>query len=348
MFLRRFTCFSGRAQPSAQAEHAQRVEAVLRSRGRLQALGLAPAAEGAGAAPGAGARREAGALDLEVGLIGAVAAERLSDAAITEAFLRVAVEVHPFRNSHPEATQALRWLADAYAGLRSAGRGGAAAEAQPWGGIATGEECPTGADEALRLFAEAVAATHDRLQLYDLAQGGISKAVSDALLRGLHVLHLRPYARDRAGSRERAMLDAVLAGALAANWFLVGMARLLSRPSQRWQSEWRCSTIVAALGSMAFGNATRLQRMMTNTGGGSVSLGAPGSIVDMLEPLVRCPLCRLATPAGRAIQDVHAGEATAACCVCTERSADVCLPCGHLCLCGDCFKMLPRTTAAAA
>jgi len=272
--------------------------------------------------------------------------DRWSDAGVLEAFVCIGVEVHPFRNQHADSTLALRWAADAYTNLRDRQRRATALSTEfgNWSSVRD-RVCATSADEALRLFGEAVAALHDRLSLYDLTRGGVGKTVADALLHGMHLLHLRPSLRDRPGSRDRSLLDSVLTGALAANWLLFSMVRFLTRPSQRPRTERVCSTTVAALGGVAFTGATRIQRMLTDDGAGATRLGVAA---EPLEPLVRCPLCRVASPAGRAIQDVRAGDAVPSCCVCTEQKADVCLLCGHLCLCGDCFSHLPRSTAVAA
>mmetsp|Transcript_56991 Transcript_56991/g.144654 ORF Transcript_56991/g.144654 Transcript_56991/m.144654 type:complete len:336 (-) Transcript_56991:271-1278(-) len=335
MALRRLrACFSRRAQASiASTAQARAVEEVLCSRSWPEVLQLLSSRGDV----------DASTLDLEQQDL----TDRWSDTGVLEAFVCIGVEVHPFRNQHSDSTLALQWAADAFVNLRDQHRRTSALSTE-WGtwGPVRDRACSTGADEALRLFGEAVSTLHERLSLHDVVRGGVGKKVSDALLHGMHLLHLRPHMRDdRRGSRDRSLLDSVLAGALAANWLLFRMVRLLTRPSQRQRTEWVCSTTVAALGGVAFTGATRIQRMLTDDGASTTGLG---TTAEPLEPCVRCPLCRIVSPAGRAIQDVRAGDSVPCCCVCTEQKANVCLLCGHLCLCGDCFKHLPRSTAVAA
>jgi hypothetical protein len=93
----------------------------------------------------------------------------------------------------------------------------------------------------------------------------------------------------------------------------------------------------------------RINRMLNSEPGQASSRS---SLVDsqsfMMSPLVQCPLCRERTPANQAIKNVHAGDSVQLCCVCTETRSDVCLPCGHLCLCQICFSQLPRISAHVA
>jgi len=287
-----------------------------------------------------------GADDLEVGLAEGSGADRLTDEVVLQAFVCIGVEVHPFRVSHVDASLALRWAADSFANLRDQGQRQGAAASAVYQAPLRDQVCATSADEALRLFGEAVTALHNRLSLHDLARGGVSRAAADALLHGMHLLHLRPHLRDRPNSEERVLLDSVLSGALTANWLLSTFCSFVSfRPNAlRYQREIICSTTVAALGGVAFTGAARLQRMLTDAGDGRSRLGDEEAT---LEPLVRCPLCRECTPAARAIQNVRAGDAAPTCCVCTEQRASVCLVCGHLCLCEECYLQLPRTTEAA-
>merc|ERR1712133_38887 len=98
---------------------------------------------------------------------------------------------------------------------------------------------------------------------------------------------------------------------------------------QREQIEWMSSTTVAALGVVAFNGAARLQRMLYDHGAnGPRPHDANAALsVEIVQPLVRCPLCRVLSPAGKAISNVHAGDRMPPCCVCTEDSSNVCLPC---------------------
>lgn len=344
-----------------QATAAMRVDAVLRSASWREVLGFVM--PGGGGGEGDGAAETPIGRDLEAGLTQGQAVEDLpSDVALLEAFLRIGVEVHPFRNPHAQAPLALRWTAVAYERLRgqrepqrgrrsedatsslaaSHGNDEEPAAHQLSAQAATaplGEQvCPMSDDEAQRLFAEVVSSTSNRLSLRNPETSGLSKASCDALLRSLHLLHLgRP--ENNTQDHQRA-LDSLLSSLLAVHWLLVSVAQLISSAPRR---QWTISTSVAALGGVAFSSATRIHRVLTADGESLRQLDDVGS----LEPLVHCPLCRKATPACRAIQDVHAGDAVPTCCICTENPSNVCLRCGHLCLCMECFQQLPRTTTAS-
>ena len=60
------------------------------------------------------------------------------------------------------------------------------------------------------------------------------------------------------------------------------------------------------------------------------------------EANVRCPLCRIKGKKSGAVRGVKGGGMTAPpCCVCLEEEgATVVLPCGHLCLCANCWSSL--------
>jgi len=272
----------------------------------------------------------------------------LSDMAVLEAFLRVSLAVNPFDNLHPEATLAFQWVVDAFVKLRTR-----RARIESQGGMQRfvlplrDQVCNTSIDEAHRIFADVVTSTYDTLSLRNPQEGGLSKIGSDALLRSLHLLHSRPLARTgQASQQQRAMLDAVLSITLLANWLAAGLTQRASMRSSRGPASRPASlasTTIAALGGVAFSGAARIQRMVSSE---PANLARPLG-ANPLEPLIRCPLCRVATPSGRAIQHVHAGDSVPLCCVCTEAKADVCLPCGHFCLCGECFQHLPRTIAGS-
>lgn len=337
-------CFAPRAVPGTEDEPRRAVHAVLRSCSWYEVIGLVPAAAASGdvSAQMAGAGVAEGEA-LEAGLTTALEPDHFSDQDVERAFLRTAAEVHPYRNSQAEAMLALRWAADAFVHLRSRSLRSAAVPeiARRGQAPAREQECGTDEDEALEIFSEVAILALDRLSLNDLGRG-VSKSHADALLNALHILHLRPQAQGRRpGGQERAILDSVLAGTLAANYILTAMARLVSWPSRRVQSEWICSTIVAALGGVAFNGASRIMRMLVDDGPMPVA-----SSVDVQGPLVQCPLCRIACPANRAIRNVRVGEAAPTCCVCTEAQSDVCLSCGHICLCQECFQRLPRSSVA--
>lgn len=328
------------------------MEGVLGSKRLIEVLGLHPNARGGGggAATSAGAAREDSG-DLEAAWCGGHASEDTSDAAVVEGFLTVGVQVHPFQNFHPESALALRWAAEAFCKFRGRRERAAASleatAAQVFEAPLREQACPTSTDEAQRLFAEVVAATYDKLSLRNPEECCLSSAGGDALLKSLHLLHLQPHALAQpVMQRKRAILDTLLGAALAVNWVAVAItrrARIFSLSAARNRSESMASTTVVALGGVAFSSACRMHGVVSGEGAGAVrSLGA-----GPLEPLVRCPLCRVASPAGRAIRGVHAGEGAASCCVCTEGKADVCLPCGHLCICGECFQHLPRSAVAA-
>lgn len=351
MLLRMGNCFRvGRRRGPSLQDLAAPIEAVLSSCSWYEALGIHPRASGVGTAaadPAAAATPPEGR-DLEAGLTqGQQLAEEITDGAVLEAFLKVSASVHPFQNSHPEATLALRWVVEAFTKLRGRRERALLRGTQAFETPLRQQPCLKTADEAQRVFAEVVSATYDRLSLRNPEDCGLSKVGGDSLLRSLHMLHLRPYARSQQSMQhERAMLDTVLRAALIANWIIVSMvrkARMFSSSRERSRSESMASTAVAAIGGVAFSGASRMHRIVSSDNINTTrSFGA-----DPLEPLVRCPLCRVATPSGRAIQDVHAGDGMPPCCVCTENQADVCLPCGHLCICGECFQHLPRTTAAS-
>lgn len=265
----------------------------------------------------------------------------LTDNQVQQAFVRVGSEVHPFRAQVRDAPLALQWVATAFVKLRDE----TARRREGFNRLALplrDQPCLMLNDEALRLFSETVEDMQNRLSLYDLDRGGIGRETSDALLNAMHFLYLRPHWRDRPGSSDRTLVDSVLSGALMANWFLSKFAQFFSRQAQRQNTEWACSTTVAAVGAIALNGALRITQMLSDDGGANTSSGA-GSF----EPMVRCPLCRILCPVQRSIKNVCAGDGVPTCCVCTERKADVCMTCGHVCLCGACFAMLPRTTAAA-
>lgn len=274
----------------------------------------------------------------------------ISEDDVLEAFLATAVEVHPFGNAQPSARLGLRWAVEAFCHL-GGGRVPppipvSAREPRPILGPIRDLECAIDDDEALRIFSRTVSLVLDTLSLHDVGRGGVSRRTTDALLRGLYILHIRP-AQQRWDGGARHMFDPLLSGALMANWMMARAARLFLSAARREEAERRCSTAVAAVGFVAFGGASRLRRMMLSDGGtralGGSALGEAAP--EHLEPQVQCPLCRKQALVDRVIRGVHAGEAPPTCCVCVERKSDVCLPCGHLCLCGSCFRELPRTTA---
>ncbi|CAE8668420.1 unnamed protein product [Polarella glacialis] len=90
------------------------VEAVLKSRGFEEALGLRrPPPEDTGRRPERGRRsEERGSISGDIENGQAQLEHRFSRQAISEAFLCVAVEVHPVNNQHPEALLALRWTVE--------------------------------------------------------------------------------------------------------------------------------------------------------------------------------------------------------------------------------------------
>jgi len=328
----------GGTDPTEEQRHA--VELVLRSRSWHEVLGLAFVQQEQGQDGAAPASNEGP--DIESGLAAGDDPENTSDEDVMRAFIDRAVDVHPFRNPHADALLALRWTVDSLEHLRGrTQRAEALVDARQAQEPVRQQECGTDGDEALRLFAETVTSAVDGLSLLDVERTGVGKPHADALLHGLHILQLRGPRGGGRSSADDPMLGSVLAGALMANWLLASMARLLSRPSRRAYSEWACSTIVAAVGAVALSGASRLQRVLTGEGGQPLAAAAeaPG-------PCVQCPLCRTASPTGRAIKNVHVGEAAPACCVCTEARSDVCLPCGHICLCQHCFGMLPRLPVA--
>ena len=58
---------------------------------------------------------------------------------------------------------------------------------------------------------------------------------------------------------------------------------------------------------------------------------------------VRCPLCRKLSPVDRAVRNVNrVAEVTnvEVCCICLDAQPNVCLACGHLCLCEHCFVQI--------
>lgn len=319
---------------------AARIEKVLGSRTWCEVLGIHPSTNGAETTS------EIEDRDVEAGLTRGLPAEDISDGAVLEAFLRVSAGVHPFQNTHPEASLALRWVVEAFAKLRGLrDRAAVGGGTQVFGTPLRDQACATTAEEAQRIFAEVVSSTYDRLSLRNPEDCGLSKIGGDALLRSLHLLHMQPVAQ--AQRQDWTMMNMLLVLALIANWAAVAMVRMVrifSSNTERIRSELVASTTVTALGGVLFSGASRIQRVTSSdTTNITRTFGT-----DPLEALVRCPLCRVATPSSRAIQDVHAGDTMPACCVCTENKADVCLPCGHLCICGECFRHLPRTTAAAA
>lgn len=341
-------CLTPRAAVLASDDAPLRaVEAVLQSCHWHEVLGLSLAIgsdAGQSDTPIVAAGAEGDTL--ETGLtLGPSGLDGYSDDDIVQEFLRIAVEVHPFRNGSADSMLALRWAVDAFVNLRSRSlRMAAMVDMVRRGNVhVRDQECVMDEDEALHIFSETSTRALDRLSVHDLGRGGVGKMHADVLLNSVHILHLRPQSQgSRPGTQERAILDSVLAGALAANWLAARFARLLSWPSRRAQAETYCSTLVAAVGGVAFSGASRLQRMLTESGGAIV-----GSTGDMQGPSVQCPLCRVASVASRAIRNVRAGESAPICCVCTEAQSDVCLPCGHLCLCQECFRRLPRSVAAS-
>eukprot|EP00927_Polykrikos_kofoidii_P018251 TRINITY_DN18420_c0_g1_i1.p1 TRINITY_DN18420_c0_g1~~TRINITY_DN18420_c0_g1_i1.p1 ORF type:complete len:415 (+),score=57.54 TRINITY_DN18420_c0_g1_i1:224-1468(+) len=318
---------------------------------------------------------------------------------VLHAFIRTAAEVHPSVNPNDDAALALQWVAEAFRCLcasstpsqrddfqrDSAVDGGGAIEAHmatTSSPIAASSlpvaanhstpssvslplaqrECSTTFDQATRIFCEAVIVAFDSLSLHDLSVGGLDRRTTDSLLRSLYVLHLLRL-QGNADGRDKFCYDSVLYGGLAANGFLAGLARILFAPAsatRRWRAERVCSTTVAVMGSLAFGGACRLRRLMHPNGresrdrdhnsyrrGGAIEqrvalLGMDG--LDALMLSVNCPLCRCYVPSASAIRNVRAGDTVPTCCVCTETHSSVCLPCGHLCLCEYCFEKLPRKT----
>lgn len=70
--------------------------------------------------------------------------------------------------------------------------------------------------------------------------------------------------------------------------------------------------------------------------------GAPWHPRNCAVPsaFVRCPVCRALNSMDAAVQNVHGVEGAVDCCVCLEETSSVCLPCGHMCLCGRCFEKI--------
>lgn len=310
---------------------------------------------------GALTRDDRSAVLLEAGLAGTPGGAdfNMSPEAVLKAFLMESVKVHPACNAHEDALLALRWVVDAFVHLRNGATNSAWNDIDSASASVHELPCSTDADQALQIFGDAVALANASLSLSGTAPGqfALGKPGADALLRAMYILHLQdPFAASNTTPEiearpERSMLDSVLAGALAANWVLTGLARLMPR-RRRPRAEWFCTTIIAAVGGVAFNGVGRISRMLAGPPPRVISSSGQGLLEGSLgvSPLaatllVQCPLCRTMSSAGQAIRNVRAGEAVPACCVCTEAPSNVCLPCGHLCLCQDCFSQMPRTTA---
>jgi len=340
----------GDGGPSAAEEaHAGPVREVLNSRCWHEVIGLAllPVPSAARVAHTQEPARDDSMLEAGVRLTreAAPAEEDLpeaSDSDVVEAYLCTAVKVHPFCNEHEDADHATRWVADAFTNLRTRPLRDASLDEERRAlrdEVAVGEQrCETDSAQALHLFSEVVMSVIDRLSVHDLGRGGVSRATTDALLHGLYILHARPL-QNGSNSQAAHLFSSVLAGTLAANSVAAAATRVLMPSGRRSNARLFCSTIIAAVGGIAFTSASRIQHMLAPDR--AQRLG----VQDNLTPLVSCPLCRVASAASQAIRNVHAGESVPVCCVCTEERSDVCLPCGHVCVCDACFGRLPRTTA---
>jgi len=346
MIRRLFSCFGRRGDDNASSlghfePQQSDVDRVLDSVTWHEALRLNPAASSTAGSGG----------DIEDARGGLVSNDGLTDRSVAEAFVCVGVQVHPYRNTSADAPLALRWVASAFTSLGDEQSRAQAVYVNCFEPLRQ-RECPTSLDTALRTFGEVCLSVYDRLSLHNLPRSGINARVAEALLRGVHMLYLQPHVRDQPGDEERSFLDGVLDGTLSANRLVGSVSHWFSSDRrQREQIEWMSSTTVAALGVVAFNGAARLQRMLHDHGAHGPRLpdaNAAALPLGIVQPLVSCPLCRVLSPAGKAINNVHAGDRMPPCCVCTEESSNVCLPCGHVCLCQHCFLQLPRTTAAAA
>lgn len=317
-------------------EQARAVQAILMSHSLYEVLGLQSSPRGAGGSSSS----ESVALpvthidSMEAGVTILRSGDTISDDEVVMAFLKVVVDVHPACNRHTDAGLAFCWAADAFINLRTrALRENNLAVTWPrQNATPVGErECGTDMDSALSVFGEVMGVVLENLSLRDMSSS-VDRTMSDTLLRAQHILHLRENGQD---IEERRALDSALAISLFANGFLTGVFGIFKcRPRQTRAT----TTIMAIVGSVLFSFVSRLGRMVSDSGGNRPALGVLPS-----TPHVSCPLCREMTAAGRAIKGVRAGDMIPICCVCTEIKADVCLACGHLCLCQDCFSHLPRT-----
>lgn len=368
------------AGDSTHEEHSAYVQQVLVALNAREILGIAREGTHVQLAQGLDMeshRGESSIAMLEAGQLSADSSRThredpiLSQSALAEAFLQKAVQVHPASNSDQRALLAFRWCADAFKELRSESSGNPPQvavpddqshpsrsqdiEAIPSIDLPAAErECLTDAGEALHLFAEATQCINDHLSLQP-APGtdepvGVTAQTADALLRALHILHLRTPFENVVDNEdveiERSMLDSVLYAALSTHWMLRMITRVFFLGSRRHSAERYVNTLIAAVGGVVFTGVCRINRMVSSNPENVLTRTArDDAALGVIEMFIQCPLCRETVPTSRAIRNVHAGEAVPSCCVCTENRSDVCLPCGHLCLCQACFSQMPRTTA---
>jgi len=279
---------------------------------------------------------------VEAGLVNIRGSDDLfiSDVEVVDAFIAAAVKVHDVSTMDSDAFRAFCWCAEAFTNLKTPELRSSAVNGHNQNQVPFRERtCGTSRDEALHIFNEAVTTRVDHLSLQDEPSGCVSKSSTDSILRALHMLHLH----GSGTGDDRAMYDSVLAATLAANWILAVAARFVSMVTRRNHGDRLFSTIMAALGVVAFNGASRLQGLLIGDRANRQRLPP----AHMSELLVLCPLCRVLNPVHQAIKRVRACDHAPICCVCTDAQSDVCLPCGHLCLCEACFTCLPRQLATS-
>eukprot|EP00929_Paragymnodinium_shiwhaense_P091899 TRINITY_DN51784_c0_g1_i1.p1 TRINITY_DN51784_c0_g1~~TRINITY_DN51784_c0_g1_i1.p1 ORF type:complete len:414 (-),score=82.09 TRINITY_DN51784_c0_g1_i1:19-1260(-) len=249
---------------------------------------------------------------------------------LEDAFLSVAVEVHPAMNPHEDAPTALRWAAQAFTVLQNP----TALDEHSRGDTPLRERtCELSLDEAMRIFSQTVVAANDSLSLNEPS---LTCKSAEALLRGMYMLYFRP---SRSSNYEdRAVLEPMLLSALALNDLMSYMLRKVFSRARRQVLEKHCGTLLAAVGGISFGVCSRLRKMMHRDGGSASERRRPQarlqaaatSLPDVgalegeeVSPLVHCPLCRETVLAQQAILNVRAGDAPPECCVCADAKASV-------------------------